>query len=70
MDTHTPMTIADPTPEAIRAGVKAWLSFDARFEEPDDVVVRIWRAMWTAQRNDLTAEAQEAECPPHRLLAK
>ena len=33
------------TPEMVRAGAKAWLSFDARFEEIDDVVIRIWRAM-------------------------
>ena len=38
----------DPTPEMVRVGVKEFYSFDERFEEASDVIVRIWRAMKTA----------------------
>jgi hypothetical protein len=37
------------TPEMIRAGVQAYLSFDGRFEDYEDVVVRIWEAMNAAK---------------------
>jgi hypothetical protein len=36
------------TPEMIIAGCEAWNTFDARFEEPEAVVVRIYRAMRNA----------------------
>ena len=33
------------TPEMIEAGVQGFWSFDARFEDAEDVVKRIWRGM-------------------------
>jgi hypothetical protein len=39
------------TQKMIDAGVLAYLSFDARFEGYDDVVIRIWRAMSQAQNS-------------------
>jgi hypothetical protein len=35
----------EPTPEMINSGVLAYLSYDGRFEDYEDVVLRIWRAM-------------------------
>ena len=37
------------TDEMINAGVLEYLSFDARFEDYEDVVARIWKAMETAK---------------------
>jgi hypothetical protein len=36
------------TPEMIAAGVKEYFTFDARFEDADEVVERIWKAMIAA----------------------
>ena len=36
------------TPEMIRAGVREFFTFDARFEDADEVVERIWKAMIAA----------------------
>jgi hypothetical protein len=33
------------TPEMIHEGVREFATFDSRFEDPADVVVRIYRAM-------------------------
>ena len=41
------------TPEMIEAGVRAFWSFDTRFEDAEDVVKRIWRGM-NAVRNGET----------------
>jgi hypothetical protein len=37
------------TPEMIAAGVREFLSYDGRFEDYEDVVIRIWNAMNTAR---------------------
>ena len=36
------------TPEMIAAGVREYFTFDARFEDVEEVVERIWRAMIAA----------------------
>jgi len=38
------------TDHMVEAGVKAYWSFDARFEESEEVVRRIWNAMLAASR--------------------
>ena len=41
---HNPKTVKI-TPEMLKAGMSAFLSFDKRFEDYEDVVERIWREM-------------------------
>lgn len=36
------------TPEMVEAGVKAFFPFDRRYDEIDDALKRVWRAMWMA----------------------
>ena len=39
------------TPEMIEAGKKAFFPFDSRYDEIDDALKRVWRAMWMAFRS-------------------
>jgi hypothetical protein len=43
------------TPEMIKAGILAYVSYDSRFEELEDVVPRVYKAM-EAVRNAALAE--------------
>jgi hypothetical protein len=47
-DKHESDVTGRITPEMIRAGVKEFLTFDARFEDADEVIERIWKAMIAA----------------------
>jgi hypothetical protein len=39
------------TPEMVKAGVAEFYSYDERFEDPEDVIRRIWRAMLAAAKS-------------------
>ncbi len=43
----------------IRAGAKAWLSYDSRIEDIDDVVARIWSAMSKAVQFQADDKSQD-----------
>ena len=47
------------TPEMIEAGVRAFWSFDARFEDAEDVVTRIWCGMNAARIGRAKAEGDQ-----------
>ena len=39
----------DITPAMMRAGREAYYPFDRRYDDLDELVARIWRAMWQAK---------------------
>ena len=43
----------EPTPAMVRAGIEAYFPFDRRYDEIDELVARIWRAMSKARSGDL-----------------
>ena len=45
----------EPTPAMIRAGVEVYSPFDRRYDELDDLVERVWRAMSKARLEDPAA---------------
>ena len=45
------------TPEMMAAGMDAWLSYDARFEDAHDAVRRIWARMVAAMSKDNAVSA-------------
>ena len=45
------------TLEMMAAGMDAWLSYDSRFEDAEDVVRRIWVRMVVAMSRDNTVSA-------------
>ena len=43
------------TPGMVEVGVRAFWSFDSRFEDAEDVVKRIWHDMNTARNGETTS---------------
>lgn len=37
------------TPEMLKAGIKAFMDYDSRFEQESDAVIEIFEAMWAAK---------------------
>ncbi len=56
------------TPEMIAAGVQGFWSFDARFEDAEDVVKRIWRGMIVVR--NAGAKAKGSRNAPTLSIAK
>lgn len=56
------------TPGMVEAGVRAFWSFDSRFEDAEDVVKRIWHDMNTVGNGGTTSE--EARNAPTLSLGK
>jgi len=43
---------AEITSKMTQAGVKEFCSYDRRYDEPDEIVLRIWTAMMSVRNGD------------------